>query len=44
LARLEISVTLATLAQRWRFRPPAEPPGDPSPQRLRFPMTLERRA
>ncbi len=44
LARLEISLTLATLAQRWRLRPNAELPDEPSPQTLRFPMTLERRA
>lgn len=43
LARLEIGLTLATLARRWRLRPLASPVAGPSPQLLRFPMTLERR-
>lgn len=43
LARLEMSITLATLAQYWRFVPGAQIPDMPSPQTLCFPMTLERR-
>lgn len=43
LALLEIGLTLATLAQRWRLRPTASGSEDPSPQTLRFPMRLERR-
>lgn len=44
LATLEISLTLATLAQRWRLRPATDVREEPSPQTLRFPMRLERRA
>ena len=43
LARLEISITLATVAAHWRLRPAPELPGEPSPQTARLPMILERR-
>jgi cytochrome P450 len=43
LARLEISLTLATLARDWRLRPSTAVAELPSPQTLLFPMTLERR-
>jgi hypothetical protein len=43
LARLELSVAIATLARRWRMR---DAPGfahDPSPQTTSFPMRLAHR-
>jgi cytochrome P450 len=43
LANLEIALTLATLAQRWRLRARGDIGAEPSPQTQRFPMTLERR-
>jgi cytochrome P450 len=44
LARLEILLTLATLAQRWRLRPSPDLPALPSPYTPRVPMMLESRA
>ena len=41
LARVELALVVATLAQRWRLHPTAELLADPSPQRLTFPMTLK---
>jgi cytochrome P450 len=43
LARLEISLALATLASSWRLRPGPEIPADPSPQLGRMPLITERR-
>jgi len=43
LARLELSLALATLARRWRLRPVPELPANPSPGTARLPMILERR-
>jgi len=43
LARLEMSLALATLAQRWRLRPSPELPTAPSPQTQPLRMILEPR-
>jgi cytochrome P450 len=43
LARTELALVVATLASRWRLRPQAGFPPDPSPQTTRFPMTVEAR-
>jgi cytochrome P450 len=44
LARREMALVVATLAQRWRLRPAPAVPRDPSPQTAQFPVTLEQRA
>jgi len=44
LASIELALVIATLAQRWRLHPAADLLGEPSPQRLTFPMNLERRS
>jgi cytochrome P450 len=44
LARLEISLTLATIARSWRLLPDPEIPTNPSPQTPRLSMILERRS
>jgi len=44
LARLEITLTLATIAQHWRLRPSPELAAEPSPQTAHLPMIAERRA
>ena len=43
LARLEITLAIATLARDWRLRPAPELPSDPSPQAAELPMIVERR-
>jgi len=43
LARMEIALTLATLAQRWNLRPSPELPELPGPYTREVPMILERR-
>lgn len=43
LARLELKLVIATLAQRWRLVPDASMPDAPSPQTRSFPMRIERR-
>lgn len=43
LARLEIMITVATLARHWRLRPTPDLPSEPNPQTARLAMALERR-
>jgi cytochrome P450 len=40
LARMELSLIVATIASRWRLRPVPAFPANPSPQTSSFPMTL----
>jgi cytochrome P450 len=44
LARLEISLAIATIARSWRLLPEPEIPANPSPQTPRLSMILERRS
>ncbi len=43
LARMELGLVIATLAQRWRLRPEPGFPSEASPRAMRLPMILERR-